>query len=209
MTDPKPGLHLCNNARSATSQAAGPGRTDRWRVELVIVKPDTMIHVAIWRRFAKLTSMRSLRLIVVLTLCATVLACIAPVDRRPGLWLSGQVGPLVEDWSFVNDHSEIFVEVRTPYGIRHSVTVVCASLDGVLYMGARSPSTKRWVGYVRQRPEVRLKIGERIYRAEMTAINDAEGVVLARRAYARKYRRPETPPADAPPIQYYRVVARD
>lgn len=82
-------------------------------------------------------------------------ACIDPADRRPGLWLSGEVAPQVEDWSFANDHGEILVEVATPYGIRHSITVVCAALDGVLYMGARNPTEKRWVGYVARNPEVR------------------------------------------------------
>ncbi len=147
------------------------------------------------------------RSIVVLTAVALV-ACIDPADRRPGLWLSGEVAPAVDDWSFVNDHREIFVEVSTPYGVRHSVTVVCASLDGVLYMGARDPSTKRWVGYVARNPDVRLEIGDRLYLARMTLLEDPADVALARRAYARKYDRPETPPADAPPIQYYRVSAR-
>jgi len=147
------------------------------------------------------------RSIVVLTAVALV-ACIDPADRRPGLWLSGEVAPAVDDWSFVNDHGEIFVEVSTPYGVRHSVTVVCASLDGVLYMGARDPSTKRWVGYVARNPDVRIEIGDRLYLARMTPLEDPADVALARRAYARKYDRPETPPADAPPIQYYRVSAR-
>ena len=157
--------------------------------------------------------MTSLRGILVVTVIVTVgpmfLACIDPDDRRPGLWLSGEVAPAVEDWSFVNDHPEIFVEVATPYGLRHSVTVVCASLDGVLYMGARNPSTKRWVGYVKGNPDVRLEIGGRLHAVRMTAIDDADEIAKARRAYARKYDRPETPSADAPPIQYYRVASRE
>ena len=145
----------------------------------------------------------------ILVLAAIIfVACIDPADQRPGLWLSGEVAPPVDDWSFVNDHREIFVEVSTPFGPRYSITVACASLDGVLYMGARNPSTKRWVGYVARNPDVRLEIGDRLYRARMTPLEDAEDVALARRAYARKYGRPETPPADAPPIQYFRVAAR-
>ena len=157
-----------------------------------------------------LTTMRVAIRVWVVVVCASWLACVDPVDRRPGLWLAGEVAPTVSDWSFANDHGEIYVEVVTPYGIRHSVTVVCASLDGALYMGARNPSKKRWVGYVKRNSEVRLKIGERVYRAEMSAItmDDAESIALARRAYARKYNRPEVPPADAPVVQYYRVTSR-
>ena len=149
--------------------------------------------------------------IFVVMVCASVFACVDPVDRRPGLWLSGEVAPPVGDWSFANDHTEIYVEVTTPYGIRHSVTVVCASLDGALYMGARNPSTKRWVGYVKRNPDVRLKIGERVYKVRMSPIpiDDAEGLATAQRAYARKFNRTEKPPTNAPLIQYYRVTSRD
>lgn len=142
-------------------------------------------------------------------LATLVVACVEPVDRRPGLWLSGEVAPAVEDWSFANDHPEIFVEVKTPYGVRYSITVVCASLEGALYMGARNPTEKRWVGYVARDPDVRLKIGDQIYRARMTPIEDADGIALALRAYARKYDRHETPAADAPPVQYFSVMSRD
>jgi len=148
--------------------------------------------------------------ILVVAACASLFACVDPSDQRPGLWLSGEVAAPVSDWSFANEHSEIYVEVTTPYGMRHSVTVICASLDGALYMGARNPSKKQWVSYVKRNPDVRLKIGGRVYKARMSpiAMDDDEAVATVRRAYARKYNRPEKPPANAPPIQYYRVTSR-
>ncbi|NQZ97782.1 MAG: hypothetical protein HRU01_14825, partial [Myxococcales bacterium] len=61
-------------------------------------------------------------------------AC-APKDHRPGLWLSGDVIEMpVSDWSFSAEYREIFVETRTWYGIPHSVTTVCASHEGKLYV---------------------------------------------------------------------------
>ena len=148
--------------------------------------------------------------ILVVAACASLFACVDPSDQRPGLWLSGEVAAPASDWSFANEHPEIYVEVTTPYGIRHSVTVICASLDGALYMGARNPSKKRWVSRVKRNPDVRLKIGERVYKARMSPISmdDDESIATVRRAYAQKYNRPEKPPANAPPIQYYRVTSR-
>ncbi len=46
-----------------------------------------------------------------------------PRDQRPGLWLTGdRVTEAVTDWSFTEDHQEIFVQTRTPYLMPHSVT---------------------------------------------------------------------------------------
>ena len=58
-----------------------------------------------------------------------------PTDERPGLWLSGEVeaGP-VRDWSFSDANEEIFVETRTWYGVRHSVTIWGAAQDGRFYL---------------------------------------------------------------------------
>ena len=54
------------------------------------------------------------------------------------------------DWSFSDDAQEIFVETRTWYGVSHSVTVVCATHDGALYVpslyreGGDFPDPKFW-----------------------------------------------------------------
>jgi len=64
----------------------------------------------------------------------SLFAC-QPKDRRPGLWLSGDVETApVTDWSFVDAHREIFVETRSRYGIPHSVTTVCVAHNGTLYV---------------------------------------------------------------------------
>ena len=64
-----------------------------------------------------------------------LLAACEPQDRRPGLWLSGElVDPPPEDFSFVLDYPEIFVETRPWYGIPFSVTTVIGIRDGKLYV---------------------------------------------------------------------------
>jgi len=140
---------------------------------------------------------------------ALTAGCIDPQDRRPGLWLTGtEVTDPVSDWSFTDAHPEIAIEVRTPYGLRHSVTIVCAQRDGQLYVGARDPSTKRWVSHVRRDPEVRLGIDGKIHPVRLeplTSGDEREAVVFA---YAQKYQRPLLPPDERPEILYFRVLPR-
>jgi len=135
--------------------------------------------------------------------------CIDPDDRRPGLRLTGEVveGP-VEDWSFTDAHAEIFLEVRTPWWIPHSVTVVATSLKGDLYVHARNPEEKRWVGLVERDPRVRLEIGGKIYERRLERIDDPELQEAIRRDFAAKYGWGPEPPDERPPRRYFRVVPR-
>ena len=143
---------------------------------------------------------------------ATLLAgsgCVDPKDRRPGLWLTGaEATEPVSDWAFTDAHREIAVEVRTPYGLRHSVTIVCAQLGGRLYIGARDPGTKRWVSYVERDPDVRLGIGDTVYPVRLETLRSGDEREAVVRAYAEKYDRPLLPPAERPEVLYFRVLPR-
>lgn len=135
--------------------------------------------------------------------------CVDPKDRRPGLWLTGtEASEPVSDWSFTDAHPEIAIEVRTPYGLRHSVTIVCAQRDGQLYVGARDPATKRWVSYVKRDPVVRLGIGGTIHPVRLEPLANPEEREAVVRAYAQKYQRPLLPPEERPEILYFRVLPR-
>ena len=139
---------------------------------------------------------------------AAAVGC-GPSDRRPGLWLPGDVAAVVPaDWSFSDQHREIALEVRSPYLLPHSVTIWCASLDGRLYVAARDPDAKRWPGWVERDPDVRLGLGGRIYEASLVRIDDAEQIARARRAYAAKYELPDPPPEGGPSLRYWRVEPR-
>ncbi len=138
-----------------------------------------------------------------------LLACFEPSDRRPGTWLSGEVVEgAVDDWSFTNDHREIWIETRTPYLVPHSVTIVCAEADGKLFVAARNPDGKRWVANVDRDPAVRLKIGDRIYEQRLVPIESPEMLDTAYEAYAAKYGWERVPPAERPPTRFFEVVER-
>jgi hypothetical protein len=157
-----------------------------------------------------------------LFLCMSMSACIDPSDRRPGLRLSGEVvaGP-VQDWSFSHAHREIWIETKTPYLIPHSVTIICADADGQLFVAARNPEGKSWVRWVDRDPDVRLKIGDKVYEGRLAKISEPADLEKVRAAYAAKLGRPmdtgvaaqpaaqgTPPPPPEVPIRYWRVEPR-
>ena len=146
--------------------------------------------------------------LALLPLLAVLGGCVPPSDSRPGLWLSGSASELPDDWSFTDSYREIALEVSAPHLLAHSVTIWCASLDGQLYVAARSPEDKRWPGWVARDPNVRLKIGEQIYEAELSVLDDPTEIAKVRSAYTAKYDLPDPPPEGAPPLRYWRVEPR-
>lgn len=155
------------------------------------------------------TATRVLQLVAILAIASALPGCIDPSDRRPGTRLSGEVAAVPEDWSFTDAHKEIAVEVSGFLGLPHSVTIWCGSLDGVLYLGARDPESKRWPGWVDRDPNVRLRVAGKLYEVRLTPFDDAARLERLRAAYALKYAIP-TPPegTPAPTIRYWRVDPR-
>ncbi len=155
----------------------------------------------------KCSEINWIALVLAMALLST--GCVDPKERRPGLRLSGDVvTEAVQNWAFTNDHREIYVEVTTPYLLPHSVTIVCAEVDGRLYIGARNPTEKRWVGYLESDPNVRLKIGDKVYELEVEVVDDAAEEERVFAAYAKKYEWHASPEHEQPEMRYYRVLPR-
>jgi hypothetical protein len=144
---------------------------------------------------------------LVLLALLVALGCVPPSDSRPGLWLSGSASELPDDWSFTDAHREIALEVSPPYLLAHSVTIWCVSLDGQLYVAARSPDDKRWPGWVASDPDVRLGIDDRLYETRLAMLGSEDEIERVYAAYAAKY---ELPPrtSESPPMRYWRVEPR-
>ena len=123
-----------------------------------------------------------------LALLLLVLVGCDPSDRRPGLWLSGDVAQWPADWTFTDALPQIAVQVHTPYWVPHSVTIWCGQVDGRLYIGASAPETKRWPGWVDQNRDVSLKIDGKLYAATLVPLSDPAEIALVQAAFAAKYR---------------------
>jgi len=150
---------------------------------------------------------RSRAWIAIPLLALLAAGCFEPSDRRPGLWLSGEVVQKpVLNWDFTKEHNEIFIETQTPWLVPHSVTIVCTTLGDQLYVGAREPDGKRWVDNVDRDPRVRLKIGDRIYEGRLEAVTRPLEKESVYTAYSEKYGWPPVAPDQRPELRYWRVA---
>lgn len=167
---------------------------------------------------SKLADFRALRRSLLLASVMLLAAC-QPQERRPGLWLSGEVVDApVTDWSFTDAIPLIFVETRTWYGIPHSVTTVCVAHDGSLYVpsvyleGGEFPDARFWNRNVVRDPRVRLGIDGRIFEREAVLVEDEAEWSAVLAAFGRKspfWKDLEGKPAgERPTIVFFRMDPR-
>jgi hypothetical protein len=133
-----------------------------------------------------------------------------PHERRPGLWLKGELATTpVTDWSFTDGYRTIFVQTRSWYGLPHSVTTSCVASDGHLYLtstyrpGAQFPRGRLWNQNIARDPHVRLKIGDRLFDRTVTLVTDPDEKDAVLATKAKKY--PQQRVADRGLVYVFRV----
>ncbi len=142
-------------------------------------------------------------------LLGLLLAGCDPSDTRPGFRLSGEVEAFPSDWYFADDFKQIALQVATPYGLPHSITIWCVQVDGTLYIAARSPESKRWPTWVEEDPDVLLKFGDRLFEGRLQRLNDANAINPVSNSYTAKYKlTADLASAEGPGSWFWRVVSR-
>ncbi len=146
--------------------------------------------------------------VVCLVLALLVLRVIGldPKERRPGLWLKGDVTTTaITDWSFTDQYKTVKVQTSSWYLLPHSVTTFCIAYNGQLYLATTRIETRQWSKNVARDPHVRLKVGDQLYDRTLSVVTDPaerEAVLQARaKKYAQKY------PPEGPPFTVYHVVS--
>ena len=135
--------------------------------------------------------------LIVITLFTSLYLLIVgyePQDQSPGLWLTGELATEpVADWSFTEQHGEIFVQTRSPWLIPHSVTTYCATYNDSFYLfsayygGGDFPDLRRWNKNVVRDPRVRLKIGDQLFDQTLSYIDDESIRMPVHQAFVDKY----------------------
>ncbi len=147
------------------------------------------------------------------------LAACEPQDRRPGTWVGGElVETPINDWSFVNEHPEVYLQTHPWYGVPHSVTVVMGTNGETLFMPSiyyQEPKTfpegKYWNKIVDTNPEVEVKIGDQLFPRRIRLISDPAEFEVALEALASKYdgwRNIKDNPDEAPTYVLFALDAR-
>ena len=136
----------------------------------------------------------SLIVITLFTFLSLLIVGYEPQDQSPGLWLTGEIATEdVADWSFTEQHEEIFVQTRSPWLIPHSVTTYCATYNDSFYLfsayygGGDFPDLRRWNKNVVRDPRVRLKIGGQLFDQTLSYIDDESIRTPVHQAFVDKY----------------------
>jgi hypothetical protein len=119
-----------------------------------------------------------------------------------GFWLTGDpVTAPVTDWSFTDAIPNIQIETRTWYLLPHVVRTDIARVDSQLYLfseyfaprpGQRDyrddfPSARFWNRMVVRDPNIRVKIGDRLFHMRAYPLTDPAQVTVVRQAFLSKY----------------------
>jgi hypothetical protein len=124
-----------------------------------------------------------------------------PTDRSlsckvPGLWLKGEpVTTPVTDWSFTDKIPQIKIQTETPFLLPHSVIIWCAVYDGNLYV--TSYRGRQWVENIIRDPNVRLKIGDKVFDRTLSIVNDPVEKAAVLQSKGRKYPQWKVPSVSA------------
>ena len=156
--------------------------------------------------------MRALKVLGVVMVCLVLALLVLrvigldPHERRPGLWLKGNVvtSP-VTDWSFTDRYPTVKVQTRSSYLLPHSVTTFCIAYNGQLYLATTRPETRQWSRNVARDPHVRLKIGDQLFDRTLSVVTDPAEREAVLQARAKKYSQKYPPPG--PPFTVYHVVS--
>jgi hypothetical protein len=158
-----------------------------------------------------------LKIVGVIAACLVLLLVVLrvtglePQQRRPGLWLKGNlVTTPVTDWTFANQFSTAAVQTRTWYLLPHSVTTYFVSYNGQLYldsfypMGVEYPHGRSWNEDVARDPHARIKIGNNLYDVTLSHDTDASDKTAVLQLVAKKYPALKIPPESQ--VQLFRVL---
>jgi hypothetical protein len=130
---------------------------------------------------------------LVLLLIVLRITGLDPKERRPGLWLTGELLTIpVADWSFVAQYPTDKVQTRSWYLLPHSVTTNFIVYNGHLYLTSlfrpgTFPQSKSWTSNMVRDPHVRLKFGNQLFDCTLSVVtNPAEKAPLIA-VYTKKY----------------------
>ncbi|HEU4429140.1 MAG TPA: nitroreductase/quinone reductase family protein [Myxococcota bacterium] len=138
---------------------------------------------------------------------------------RPGMRLAGEVvREPISSWDFSAADELVELESRAPWGLAHSVTVVCASTGAHLYVpsvyfeGGGFPESRLWNRNVVRDPDVRIRIDGKLFERRARLVTDEAERARAFAAFAAKYPAwaewHAAPPEQRPNIAFVRLDPR-
>jgi hypothetical protein len=141
-----------------------------------------------------------------------------------GFWLTGDpVTTRVTDWSFTDTISNVQIETRTWYFLPHVVRTDIARDDAQLYLFSEYfapapgqpdhrddfPNARFWNRMVVRDPNIRVKIGNRLFQMRAYPLTDPSRMTVARQAFLSKYddirKKQELPESRRSKLYFFRL----
>ena len=122
--------------------------------------------------------------------CLAAAGCSEPFGFVPGGELEGEPAPAPTDWSALDEHHNVQLELRpnSPY----SINMWAVGIGGDAYVATREDGT-RWTEYLEETPQVRVRVDTSIYELTAVRVHDHDERRTVSTAFAAKY---ELEPAD-------------
>lgn len=108
--------------------------------------------------------------------------CSEPFVTIPGGELAGQVLNPPEIWADVPDTVQLETRPENPY----SINIWSVGLGPDLYV-ATGPDGTAWTEFIELDPNVRVRLGDGLYRLQARVVDEADARKQVVRAYADKY----------------------
>ena len=148
--------------------------------------------------------------ISVVTILVLYLNRTNPYGIIPGRQLiEEEVTEPIWDWSFTEQVRTVTNEVRPsdPYSVNTSKLLI----DGVLYIPSGQGDNSHWAQYLIQDPNMRLRVGTKLYPVTATWVEDPALLAQLREAYDKKFARPpgeERTPEELARFSFFRIESR-
>lgn len=125
-----------------------------------------------------------------------------PYGTLPGKQLRGEeVTESIDDWSFALQYRRVTVEARPsdPYSVNAGYFL----MEKDLYI---SSAHSRWAQFLRQDPNIRIRLGEKLYPVQATQVEDPVHLEEVHKAYTGKY--PNRTMEEAARRWFFRIESR-
>ena len=152
-----------------------------------------------------LKSIAAVLALIVMTLSFLYLNRRDPYRIIPGKQVTGEEVPgPIQDWSFTLEHRRVVNEVRPsdPYSVNTSSLLV----EDVLYIPSGGGEHSRWTQLLVEDPNMRLKVGTKIYKVRATRVEELSHLDRVREAYGKKY--PRTMPENLAKFWFFQIESR-
>jgi len=143
-----------------------------------------MTQLVAGRSVSRTANDRLLLSILLISLSSLLAGCDEPFIVMSGGALTGEVEDAPADWTPLNEVEVVQLETRPedPYSV--NVWMIASGKD--IYVATGKGET-HWTRYIAENPDVRLRVGDKVYELEAYLVKDESEKIAIGNQYVEKY----------------------